>query len=327
MKNIIITSIFNPTEAVAEFTHFKDYQLIVVGDKKTPKDWNCSSAKFISEDEQIKSHFEINQLLPWNHYCRKMIGYVYAIKNGSEVIVDTDDDNIPYSDWKVEEFDGEFLTSEEERGFINIYHYFTDKKIWPRGLPLNKINDKDALLDMEKFKKQQVSVGVWQGLANGDPDVDAIYRLTSNEVCNFRKKEPLVLSEGTISPFNSQNTAFRKEVFPLLYLPAYVTFRFTDILRGLVAQPILWSAGFKLGFSNATVFQERNDHNYVKDFESEIPCYLHSEEVIDIVEGTIRGNNDISNNLFNAYEALYKKDIVEKRELELLNAWLIDIND
>ena len=72
---------------------------------------------------------------------------------------------------------------------------------------------------------------------------------------------------------------FRKEFFPLLYLPSFVTFRFTDILRGFVAQPILWKAGFNLGFTEATVFQERNAHNYVRDFESEIPMYLHTEKI------------------------------------------------
>ena len=36
-KTIVITSIFNPTEAVFGFSKMDDYQLIVVGDKKTQK--------------------------------------------------------------------------------------------------------------------------------------------------------------------------------------------------------------------------------------------------------------------------------------------------
>ena len=59
----------------------------------------------------------------------------------------------------------------------------------------------------------------------------------------------MVLGTGTMSPFNTQNTLIRKELFALLYLPTYVTFRFTDILRGLVAQPIMWAAGYALGFT------------------------------------------------------------------------------
>ena len=37
-KFIVITSIFPPTEAVTAFSGLKDYQLVVVGDKKTPVD-------------------------------------------------------------------------------------------------------------------------------------------------------------------------------------------------------------------------------------------------------------------------------------------------
>ena len=41
-----------------------------------------------------------------------------------------------------------------------------------------------------------------------------------------------------------------------MYLPTFVTFRFTDILRSYVAQPIMWNAGYRLGFTNATVTQK-----------------------------------------------------------------------
>ena len=144
--------------------------------------------------------------------------------------------------------------------------------------------------------------------------------------CVFDKNESIVLAEGTVSPFNSQNTAFRKELFPLLYLPAFVTFRFTDILRGLIAQPILWAAGYMLGFTKATVFQHRNPHNYLKDFESEIPCYLHAQKVIDIVTGTIRTAGSISDNLYSSYNSLEKEKIVTKEEMSLLECWLQDVS-
>jgi len=117
----------------------------------------------------------------------------------------------------------------------------------------------------------------------------------------------------------------RKELFPLLYLPTFVTFRFTDILRGLVAQPIMWGSGFQVGFIGATVVQKRNCHDYFKDFISEIPMYQHCERVVDIVAGAIRSECSIPDNLCIAYEALQKAGIVEKRELEVLEAWLRDI--
>ena len=74
MKTIVITSIFNPTEAVVSFSEMKNYNLIVVGDKKTPANWECNNVDYISLIKQELSDFELVKYLPFNHYCRKMIG-------------------------------------------------------------------------------------------------------------------------------------------------------------------------------------------------------------------------------------------------------------
>ncbi|MCX5884185.1 MAG: STELLO glycosyltransferase family protein, partial [Deltaproteobacteria bacterium] len=132
---------------------------------------------------------------------------------------------------------------------------------------------------------------------------------------------------GTVSPFNSQNTAFIQPVFPLLYLPASVSFRSTDIIRGLVAQPILWRAGYSLGFNRATVVQDRNDHHYLSDFESEIPCYLYPEKIMDVVEGAVSSQFSIETNLINAYENLIRHHLIPKCEMDLLLAWVQDIQN
>jgi hypothetical protein len=168
-------------------------------------------------------------------------------------------------------------------------------------------------------------VGVWQGLADEDPDVDAVYRLTSNAPCIFNSREPVVLGKNTIAPFNTQNTLFRKELFPLMYLPVHVTFRFTDILRGLVAQPIMWQYGYQLGFTEATMVQKRNPHDYFKDFLSEIPMYQHCGNIIETVQPAVSGHETVAGNLFNAYNALKNKNIVSGSELSALEAWLNDL--
>jgi hypothetical protein len=129
------------------------------------------------------------------------------------------------------------------------------------------------------------------------------------------------LEKGTVSPFNSQNTAIRKELFPLLFLPSYVTFRFTDILRGIIAQPILWQHGYTLGFTKATVIQKRNEHDYFKDFESEVPMYLHAERSFEAVYKST-ADVPVKDNLYAAYEALLKAGIVEDREMTVLQEWL-----
>ena len=62
---------------------------------KTPdiyKHLNC-----IYLDLENRKYFisRLSKLIPLNHYARKNLGYLYAIKKGFEIIYETDDDNIP----------------------------------------------------------------------------------------------------------------------------------------------------------------------------------------------------------------------------------------
>jgi hypothetical protein len=322
--SVVMTSIFPPSEAVRAFARRNDCRLYVAGDKKTPADWREPDVRFLSAREQEEFPSRLVSLLPWNHYCRKQAAYLLAMAEGAEIIVDTDDDNVPKVNWGVPAFNGMFDVTRPQGGFVNVYQAFTEQFIWPRGFPLARILDENS--SPAAAKKSEVRIGVWQGLADGDPDVDAIYRLTNNRPCNFAERSPLVLDEGTLCPFNSQNTAFCQAAFPLLYLPALVTFRYTDILRGLIAQPILWAAGYRLGFTSATVVQERNPHNFLKDFESEVPCYLHPDRVVEVVRQAVSTKRSVAENLHRAYQNLIQAALVPAGEIKLLEAWLHDLN-
>ncbi len=318
-KFVVITSIFPPTEAIQKFAELDDWKVIVVGDKKTSADWSCPGVIYLSPEHQHEVSNKFSGLLPWNSYTRKNIGYLYAISQGARVIYESDDDNIPLDNWVGEpEFsiDAEVI---DKVSFVNIYSFFTEKKVWPRGIPLRCVLDAEV---PEVSAVKNLKIGIWQFLADEDPDVDAIYRLTNNTPIYFNWREPLVLRSGVCCPFNSQNTYFSKDVFPLLYLPSTVTFRFTDILRGLIAQPILWAAGYHLGFAGATVLQKRNPHDYLKDFESEIPCYLSAEKVVQIAKDAVTSERSISENLLSVYRALSKHGIVQEKELGILSCWL-----
>ena len=320
---IVITSIFPPTEAIQKFAKVNDCQLVVVGDKKTPRNWHWPNVVFLPVDDCSIIHTTtLQEVLPYNHYCRKMLGYLYALQEGAEVIIDTDDDNIPHPEWGFPEFTGEYKFFQGEKGFVNIYNYFTEQYIWPRGLPLNVVSKRN---DFSSAKPEKVNVGIWQGLADEDPDVDAIYRLVIDKPCNFTKQAPIVMDKGTVCPFNTQNTCIRKELFPLLYLPVNVSFRFTDILRGLVAQPIMWLHGFHLGFISATVVQKRNPHDYFKDFLMELPMYQYCEDIIESVDKSISLNRSLSDNLYEAYHGLVNLNIVPAEEMPVLQAWLRDL--
>lgn len=319
-KFIIITTINEKTKAISEFEGKEGWRLIIVGDKKSKPIESNRNLTFLSVEEQHKLGFSISDKLPYNHYTRKNIGYLYAIREGADVIYDTDDDNLPYPYWGLESVEcGNLIQS--ENAFVNIYSHFSDELIWPRGFPLDLINQSEKL----KCKMAlPVKVGVWQGLADLDPDVDAIYRLIFNKPVKFERKKPVVLPPGKYCPFNSQNTFWTKEAFPYLYLPATTSFRFTDILRGFIAQRLLWESGMHLGFHEATVYQERNIHDLMKDFKDEVECYLNTRKVINVLQG-LRCSDNPAHNLALAYQGLVKDQLISSDELLILDAWRRDL--
>lgn len=322
---VVITSIAGPTDAVRAFRDRVGTNLIVVGDRKTPSSWVLPPVDYIGPDAVVPDGGRLAPLLPWNHYSRKVLGYLRAITRGAAVIYDTDDDNAPKDNWGIPAFDGPFDVTADDLGFVNVYRAFTSQRIWPRGFPLRAIRDAQTA-DAPAATLADAAVGVWQSLADGDPDVDAIYRLVDGTLCTFADRAPLVLGRGTLCPFNSQATAFRASCFPLMYLPSGVTSRVTDILRGLVAQPILWAAGLRLGFTTSTVFQERNPHDLLRDFSDEIPLYLHTETIIETVTGVVRDRESIADNLMDAYEALGRGGLVDPQEPTRVEAWLRDLD-
>ena len=319
-KFIIITTINEKTQAVSDFEKKEGWHLVVVGDKKSKPIASGQNLTFLSIEDQKKLGFHISDKLPYNHYTRKNIGYLFAIREGAEVIYDTDDDNIPYPYWGLEKFECDNLIR-GENDFLNIYEYFSQEKIWPRGFPLDLISSPKKMV---VEKSAPAKVGVWQGLADLDPDVDAIYRLLFNKPVTFERKASVVLPVGTYCPFNSQNTFWSKDAFPFLYLPATTSFRFTDILRGFIAQRLLWTVGLHLGFHQATVFQERNVHDFMKDFKDEVECYLNTRKVVEVLQGMQPRNNQLED-LELVYKNLLKNDLIGSEELVILHAWRKDL--
>ena len=323
-RAIIITSINPPTKAVEKLAALEHYQLIVVGDKKSPADWQCNNTRYLSVEEQQRMGSELAKHLPYNNYGRKMLGYIEALRLGCSDLIDIDDDNIPKEDWQFPALQGEFDTVASDLGMVNMYQLYSKQMIWPRGLPLSLIRT-DSKLE-PTIHRAEHRIGIWQGLADGDPDVDAIYRLCYNNLCYFDKRAPVVLPPGTVCPCNTQNTLTCKELIALMYLPVTMeSERFTDILRGLVAQAIMWTTEYRLGFLEATVLQERNPHNYMKDFIDEISMYRDVDYIIEWIQDVIKPQQSLGENLRAAYVRLREKGVVEDFELTLIDAWLEDI--
>lgn len=317
---MIITTINPVTPAIRLFETHVDWNLILVGDKKSPPIADTERLTFLSLETQLGLGMKLGAASPVNHSARKNIGYLHAIGRGAQVIYDTDDDNIPYAHWTPPvQFRCETLAGSPS-GFVNIYRHFTDEHIWPRGFPLDEILDARLTYKMDC----PVEIGVWQSLADADPDVDAIWRLTLNKDITFRRNKPVGIAAGHYCPFNSQNTFWKREVFPLLYLPTTVRFRFTDILRGYIAQRLMRENALYLGFMAASVRQERNPHDYLDDFRDETDCYLQIKPIVRLLD-SLALSGDYHKDLRTTYRALCQQGFVAAHELSTLEAWLNDL--
>ena len=319
MNYIVITSINGITEAIKKFSTIQNSRIIVIGDKKSIS-YEHPNVEFLSIEDQIKLGFESVNTTPYNHYSRKNLGYLYSISRGAEHIYDTDDDTIPYEDWNVRSFNSSRVAKGDM--YLNPFRLFTDKKIWPRGFHLaciNNDNEYDILNEPNK-------IGVWQGVIDGDSDVDAIYRLTVNDHIKFNDAPDIAISKGCYAPFNTQSTLWNKDLYSLMYIPTTVDFRFTDILRGYISQRIMWEFGYKLGFHAANTYQIRNVHDYYSDFLGEISMYINVPKVIDILNSLNLSNMKMKECLLVAYSELYNNNVVKEEELLNLSNWILDIN-
>jgi hypothetical protein len=326
---VVVTSISAPNAALRALAdgcleHGADF--IVAGDTKSPADFSLEGCRFLSLRSQLDSDLRFPRACPVRHYARKNIGYLEAIRAGAEVIVETDDDNLPDPEFfgrRARVVTGRCV---DGAGWINVYRYFTDALVWPRGFPLNRVTAPVA--PPESLRIASRDCPIQQGLANGNPDVDAVYRLIMPLPLSFNSAPSVVLGPGSWCPFNSQNTSWWPDAYPLLYLPAYCSFRMTDIWRSFVAQRIAWAQGWSILFHGSTVRQHRNEHDFMRDFEDEIPGYLHNGRIAAALERLpiASGVASIPDSMRQCYEALVISELVPRTEMELLDCWLTDLD-
>ena len=325
-KTIVLTTINPPTDAVRKISELcPGWTLLVVGDKKTPVFWSHPRARFLPVAEQLERSRAFAEHLPFNHYARKNLGYLWAITNGAGIIAETDDDNIPYANFLSDPSPTVCARPVLKPGWENVYTHFTDDRIWPRGFPLELITE--SLASRSPLGAPDLfDCPVQQFLADGDPDVDAVYRLTTRAETRFRTNR-VVLRPGTFCPFNSQNTVWFPDAFPLLYLPSHVNFRMTDIWRSFIAQVCLYAMGKHVAFCEPTVFQDRNEHSLIRDFRDESPGYLNNVQIVEVLSrlALSPAPGHAARNLWTCYDALVRENIVPEQEMNLLELWLEEI--
>ena len=197
------------------------------------------------------------------------------LQHGARYIYETDDDNILMDGFRCFHIDVSVtrgLMPATDNITFNPYPHFGQASLWPRGYPLELVGQ-ETTHNYRFCSLHQASIR--QALASGDPDVDAVFRLTRRHQSDNGKlmfdetAPPIVIPRGTFVPFNSQDTLFTTDAFWALLLPATLSDRACDIYRSYWAQALLWLVGGHLGFYPPNVMHVRNKHSFLRDLADE----------------------------------------------------------
>ena len=349
----VVTTIFAPSEAVIDSCRrLREYQgcLLVIGDAKGPVNYTLSpemascSYNFVSYNEQQNFGGSFARALPHNHFGRKNLGYVAAIRNGAKSVWDFDDDNIFINDKM-----SAFLESKKEDAEVQVLGFAQSLEdvlnpypvlgsthfAWPRGFPLTQIKTEGKT--PKQFNTRHVNaslknIGVVQSLANHDPDVDAIYRLQRKLPLNFMSTSEatiLPVPLGTMSPFNAQATlwATPKALWGL-YLPVSVHGRVSDIWRSYIFQRLAKEVCLQIAFSASPwVEQRRNAHSYIADLDAEHDLYFKTERLLEFLSTWLPlGKSRLLSDMFvELYVALYEREYVDAADVLLSRFWIEEL--
>ena len=77
-KVIVTTTIHAPSEALKKFGAMPDWELVVIGDKKTPSDFHIDGAIYVTPEEQEKYDPDLSAALGWNCVERRNYGFLWV---------------------------------------------------------------------------------------------------------------------------------------------------------------------------------------------------------------------------------------------------------
>ncbi len=344
----VVTTIRQPSPSVLRQARLgRDWCTVVVLDKASPQNYKLpginkeqqARVTYLNYKAQEKFLLNLNitklWLLPWNHFGRKNVGYLYAIAHGAKNIWDFDDDNmLQRKTFSIPGLhDGIITFTEIKTENISTFNAYplmgaNHQPIWPRGLPLNhiKVDRGQKIMDdmLCRSFTSLASIAIIQSLANGDPDVDAIYRLTLPLPVEFKRERTcLAVPQGSYAPLNSQATLFLESSLFMLFLPTRVHGRVSDIWRGYIAKYLTNQIRKRVLITSPLVVQKRNPHNYLADMQSEHDLYMKAGAFVETLDNISHKSKNLHGLLEEIYIELYTRGFIEIEDVSLIQGWIL----
>jgi len=280
MKKIIVTTTINPpTEAIRKYEAMEDWELLVIGDVKTPMPYCLERGLFLSIGA-VEDHYpDLVNLIGKNSVrLGRMVGFIEAYKRGADIIASIDDDCMPNDNWGK----GIILGSE----VVGAREFKCDKICWDpfephsytrmchRGFPLELNQQAMDFPIAEGWREGNITPLVWESHCHGDSDFNAIDRL-SGAVDYYEDEYRTPYFADCFSPINTQNTFIHRSVIKDFYANIPFVGRADDIWAGYIFQA-LHPRSTVYGVPSATHEQERSVQSLINDLEDEIFMYRNT---------------------------------------------------
>lgn len=332
---LVTTTIYVPRVLALYRALDGDVEFFVAGDRKTPHDEvrrfldELGNARYYSDAEQEELGYRCSPIIGWNRIMRRNIALLEAIRSRADVIVSIDDDNIPLASTYFDDFrrvlgspySGPAIST--ERGWFNVGELL-EPPVYHRGFPYEH-RHVDLGLRLEGIVDARI--GVAAGMWVGDPDIDAMERLTNRPVVQrvgAVLESGVAVAAGCWAPFNTQNTAFVRELAPLLMVLTAVG-RYDDIWASYIAQRVMLETGHLVHFGPPLVWQDRNPHNLWRNLRDEIYGMETGTRFADDLRGVPVGGLSVLDALRKVHEHIAGWDYVPDEVSRLGLAWCDDV--
>ena len=274
-KFIVTTTINSPTVATFKFIEIAKrdgWHFVVVGDTKTPhEEYEKLDCIYLHPDMQKELYPELSEIIGWKTIQRRNIGFAFAYEHRAEIVATVDDDNIPYDNWGTDLYIGKEVEVDYYSPEMDVFDPLSVTNypnLWHRGYPIDYLQKRDRVTYLGKKK---VTPLIQADLWDGDPDIDAMCRLTFKPMCKFNITGPFASNKP--SPFNSQNTFIHRDALKHYAVWPYVG-RMDDIWGGYHTQKKIGPD--KLIYNRASVYQDRNVQDLITNLEKEIIGYRYT---------------------------------------------------
>ena len=139
-------------------------------------------------------------------------------------------------------------------------------------------------------------------LWDGDPDIDAMARLTMKPIVKYNVEKPYC--SNRIAPFNSQNTFLAREVIPYYAVLPHVG-RMDDIWGSYILQHYFPGS---VVYNKASVYQDRNVQDLITNLEKEVIGYRNTYKLIRDLENYMSYLPEETKKFFEVYRSCFETE-------------------